>query len=275
MIVIIPIYRRPEMLYWCLWQIKKADEAKENYYIFAADIGAFADGLKMANSFLEDFHGEILRPDTRIQASPLAKQSRNILEAYRIGAKLGEMHSQRVTLIEEDVMIHKQYFKWHAAYCEMLTFCRIASVDHNPNEDMRSDFSGNAFLITASHYQSIGVSFTADVLTNLILPHVNRSYYNDPKGYMSKFDTPLNDNFCEQDGLIRRIGWSTGMMNLFPKEPLCYHAGFYGKNRPNHRIKRMSNLSEKIDLLGSIIFDAEKIKLHAGALWADCVPISL
>lgn len=179
--------------------------------------------------------------------------SYNTMEAYRYAFHEG---ADRVYLIEDDVMIHPDFFPWHRRMHEEYpdifaamgwVFNQYAPIDE-----------GEMFQ---PWYYSIGVSFSRDKLA-LIAEHASPLYYADMQGYVRKnfplspYNGPFNIVHVEQDGLIQRIIEKDKSQTVSCGIAKCSHIGMGGYNRgwPNYDkffagIDHYEDAARKIDLL--------------------------
>ena len=226
--VLIPAWRRPEMLWHCLANIKRAEGADQLLYIFRFDHGHDPELHDVIKGF--PFRHEVhVTPRTSYL---LSKQSYSLLTGYRIAA---DRSDGLVFMIEEDVMVATDFFRWHLAAHEAQpdAFCSIAVA--NPNRDMRDHGAADEYYLGSGDYCSLGVCFRREALLEQVLPRATSRYFEQPVAHCAKEfrDAPFGQAFAEQDGLIRRIQWRLGPERpiVWPWTPRAYHAGLYGKNR--------------------------------------------
>src|SRR5277367_3036273 len=116
-IVLIPTYMRPEYLALCLEFLAKAEGAHDNkeYWICQDmrfdDDNRFGMQLRWTKEVLENSP----LPVRYIQRKPhgWSGNSYNTLEAYK--EAYGTDGVQNVYLVEEDVLVTKDFFRWHEA----------------------------------------------------------------------------------------------------------------------------------------------------------------
>ena len=266
-IVLIPCWRRPEFLYICLEQISKAEGADNLHYFFSVDNGYDPQILDVINLF--QFSKEVyVRPRS---AYKLGKQSYNLLKGYEYCA---EKAKEFVFMIEEDVFIANDFFKWHyAVQADKELYASIGTKNNNYNllpEESLGDY------YTHSSYQSLGVCFRKETILNKIKPHIKDEYFSKPMEYVGKYfpHSPIGKIWAEQDGLIRRIG--EGGPVAFPVWPRAFHAGFYGYNRPQV-VTMPTNIERRVAKVKEIAFDPEKMKLAVKhpEYFNDSVPVPL
>jgi hypothetical protein len=210
-IVIIPTFERPEMLWLCMDYLAACPDSQHvqiRVYV-DAHIGQPQPPRAEIKTVLEKFPQlsiqTYLRPPHAFHGN-----SYNILMAYKDAY---ETDARYVFLIEDDVMIHPDFFAWHWYQQTIKPLgCSIA------------------VLKTERHgtYASLGVCFRREILRS-ILPHCRPAYFQDMRKYCRAHFAPAKFD-CEQDGLFCRllrfqsIVWAT-------TAPLAQHVGWYGYHR--------------------------------------------
>ena len=275
-IVIIPCHRRADFLTVCLERIMAADGASENFYIIAVDRGYAPEVLSVARLFPLP---KLVHVAPR---HPFTGPSYNILEAYREALRMmPRLDARRIYLIEEDVWISKDFFRWHEQAAEKFRPL-IASCCRNQNERSESD-SINALASTPLQfglvepaivyehlsYQSLGVSFDPMFLS-LLMHYVTEDYYRDMVEYCKANFPPshIPEANAEQDGLIHRVCLRYGARTLYAAAPRAFHAGFTGANRDGRGLT--GSLMERVRALKEMT--AEEMNALAPEEFADIVP---
>jgi len=267
--VIIPCFNRPEFLFLTLENILKAKHSEEFVYLFAVDWGFDVRILDVIN----EFPLEKVVIKRKRNAYNSGKQSHNLLEAYRESTFLSEQYS---ILLEDDFFINPDFFEWHLKVMEAEpnAFCSIATMNHNTWHETDDDDAAY-YYGTRTDYQSWGVCWNVEVLKNKILPHANSSYYTDPARYITKILNQewLSNQFCEQDGLIRRIRYNNESMPvIFPHKPRAFHAGFYSYHRDSEHLN--GSLKDMVNFVREVTQDKERF-LKACGEFKDSQPIDL
>lgn len=273
-VVLIPCFRRPELLFHCLKNIQAAHGADEHHYIFRFDFGhspELDDALRLAEF---TFSHQVARtPKCNYQ---VAKQSFSLLTGYHL-ALSHSFRPERVYLIEEDVMIATDFFRWHQEVHAQRpdVFCSIGVV--NPNRKVQEG-ARDEFYLTTEDYCSLGVCFPANVLKNYILQWATTKYYNNPIDFCQRNfkGSPFGQSYAEQDGLIRRIQWQAGMAMpiAYPYQGRAYHAGYYGYNRGRGPD---GSLVDRIAKVRDVIYSDEAMRTFAKhpSWYEDSKPINL
>lgn len=154
--------------------------------------------------------------------------SYNALEALRWAYNDGW---DIVHYIEDDVLVHPDYFKWHR---------QCQEDDGDMFASMGWVFNREGPLIETNYYQpwyyAIGTCFPRNSL-RILMPHCSPLYYQDMPGYIakefadSKLNTPYGIEHFEQDGLIQRVIDRERRQTVSPGLAKCTHLGAFGYNR--------------------------------------------
>lgn len=289
-IVVIPAYRRPEFLHLCMERINLTHRAEEFNYLFALDNGYDKLNIDVVNSYINKFLSKSSRVRNWIIKTPLtpftstpAKQSFNVLSAYRVAAKMIDDFKENyiedplIILIEEDIMIAQDFFDYHIKVHEKEKniFCSIG-VNNIHNPIIKSEKRSNYFK-SHNSYCSLGVCFKKSILERYVFPHCIPDYYNNMQAYVESIfpESRIKGMFSEQDGLIRRIQEATPELPIiYPCIPRAFHAGFYGKNRGRHLNAKFET---KVSLVRDIIHSIDKLKqvVERDEYLLDSIPIPL
>lgn len=271
-VVLIPCWRRPEFLWHCMENIKLAEGAEALHYIFRPDHGFDPDNLAIIEAFP---FSKTVAPTPRTPYQ-LAKQSYSLLTGYQLAAAKTD---GLVFMVEEDVMVARDFFRWHIEVHRQRPdlFCSIGVANPNRYPTPTSEDPG-AYYLGGSDYCSLGVCFPAQVIRERIQPACASSYFVNPVSHCERQypGLPIGKSYAEQDGLIRRIQMTAGedAPIAWPWRPRAYHAGFYGKNRgAGPRIK----LEQRMQHLADIIYSDEAMRTFAKnpAWYEDSKPINL
>lgn len=271
-VVVIPCWRRAEMLWHTLQHISHAENADTCHYIFRVDTGHSPEVLEVIKGF--PFSYEVaMTPRTNYRHT---KQSFSVLSGYMLGCDRSQ--GGLVFLIEEDIFIANDFFKWHraihAAHRDL--FCSIGVANHNRTMVDAGDL--DEYYLSSVDYCSWGVCFRSDVLRAGVLRHANMDYYQDPGAYIRRHlvGSPIGESFTEQDGLIRRIQWTQGASApiAYPYRARAYHAGAYGYNRGD---QPAGTLADRIKLVTSFAYSPESMLTFAERpeFVQDSIPVDL
>lgn len=223
-IVIIPSYWRVEFLYLCLEHLSKCPESKDlEFWIFQdqkfGDAERFKDDAPELDWVIKHWQQHLnLRAFVR-PVNSFYGNSYNVLRAYD---KAYKTDARYVYLIEDDIFVTPDFFKWHKEAMGNSEFysCSIAG----KTEECRY-----------SIYRSLGVCWRRTELEKIV-KHAIPEYYTSMASmanYINNNFTSLYDptEFIEQDGLISRVIEQENMDVIWAPEFKAYHIGVYGYHR--------------------------------------------
>lgn len=225
-VVLIPTYKRPELLFYCMTLIR-AFEPKIPIAIFP-DRGSGNDQelQNMMNALDPEITSLMVVPEHDYFGN-----SFNVMEAFRWAYNA---QYDRIFYVEDDVMIHPDFFSWHREMHEEFDEDNIFAVMgwvFNHHAPIAND------VMFQPWYYSIGTSFTREKL-RLIVEHATPRYYKDMPNYIDKVfkNSTLNSPFnniahYEQDGLIQRVMEQDKTQTVSNGMARCTHLGLYGYNR--------------------------------------------
>jgi hypothetical protein len=269
-VVVLPCWRRPEFLWHCLDNLTRADGIRDVHVLFRPDTGFSTENLEVIELFAERLSSfEINLP----QPCPFrrTRQSANLLLGYLRAAAEAK---QYVFLVEEDVMVGRDFFRWHrAAHAAGPLFCSIAV--KNPNRTLRLPDEAEGYYLSSGDYCSHAVCFDKQVVRSMIAPHVNMAYFRRPKKYLRRHfpASAIGLGFVEQDGLLRRIQEPSTYSIAYPCVPRAFDAGFYGYNRPG---EIGGSIRDRIQSLADTIYNPVAMRNAVNsALSGKCVPVDL
>jgi hypothetical protein len=271
-VVVVPCWRRPEFLWHCLDNLTRAEGIGELLVVFRPDTGYSPDNLEVIDSYSDRLPNfDIWYP----QPSPYrrTKQSANVLLGCLQAAAVAR---RLVFMVEEDIMVARDFFRWHRAVHAVVPklFCSIAP--KNPNRALTLPAEADGYYLSSGDYCSNGVCFDRQVLQTMIAPHVNMSYLRSPKKYIRRHfpASMIGLGFVEQDGLVRRIQERSSYPIAWPCVPRAFHSGFYGYNRP---AGVEGSLRDRVQLLADTIYDREAMRVAAGRpeFIDTCMPCAL
>lgn len=254
-IVLVPTYSRPEYLHLCLEAISKAEDGRSKAVwvardCHASDGGRYARELADIKAVIAEY-GKEFADLQFIERAPHSYygNSFNTLELYRVafGTDAGFVY-----LIEDDVIIENDFFRWHEAVQGLGNyFCSIARYICNDGRKVPDDPA--VYVESTRDYASLGVCFRRENLKAL-MPHCCGEYYGNMGGYIArKFpDSTLGGQFSEQDGLIQRVLHDSGMMTAWACMPRAYHIGIHGYHR-SQGARLSGSLTEKVRALKRLL----------------------
>ena len=247
-IVLITSYNRPDYLRLCLDYLARAEgvETKEIRLYVDRGRGLIREFYEVLNDFKHLNIQVTFRPEHTYHGN-----SYNTLEAYK---EAYHTNAEFVYLIEDDVLITKDFFKWHEAVQARGDYlCSIGYRCIRNSEALRSE-DPCAYFESSRDFASIGVCWRRTRLA-AVIRHAREEYYQDLNGYLAKrfANNRFADSFTEQDGLIMRILGESHDTIAWCCRPRCWHTGFTGYHRL--RSPRLS-----YDQLKEVIHDPLKVK---------------
>jgi hypothetical protein len=273
-VLIIPCWRRPEFLWHCLDNLRRAVGIGDLHVLFRPDRGHDP----RIHDVIDEFGPQLASYDVEVPPRcpyRRGKQSANVLGAYLRAAAITRRY---VFMVEEDVMVARDFLRWHYAVqaAQPQLFCSIAA--RNTNRAVPEAADPEAYYVTNLDYCSLGVCFERSVIVRRIAPHVRREYFENPGAYCQQLwsRSLVGAGHVEHDGLIRRIQEEQGARRpiAYPYRPRAFHAGYFGYPR---RGSINSALSHRIREVGATIYDLEA--MHSAPdrpeFSADSVPVSL
>ena len=263
-IILVPTYMRPEYLFLCLERIHNSERPLDSEIWICQDF-RFQDehrnklGIEWTTEVLDYWRGKL--PLRFIQRRPhnFEGNSRNVLEAYKEAAACEDV--RYIYLIEDDVLVQPDFFKWHEAVQADGDFMCSVAYRCIRNTEARKDITDpSAYFTSARDYASVGVCWRREKLAPIV-EHATEEYYRDMGQYINRVfaGNRFAADFGEQDGLIMRVMWTTGGIVAWPYLPRAYHMGWYGYHRPDGK-RPDGMLNDKIGKLRDIICSAEKIQ---------------
>jgi hypothetical protein len=265
-IVIVPVFSRPEMLWFCLDRLAVCPEIGDmdiRVYIDAHDAIRTAPPRAEIENVLGRFPSLSLNV---IWRRPHAYQGNtfNVMTAYD---EAYHTDAEFVYLVEDDVAVNPDFFAWHRkAQAAGDWVCSIAS-----RSLKAAAVSDNGYATNRS-YASIGVCWRRANLAPIV-QHANAEYFRDMIHYIGRtFRDGRADQYTEQDGLIERIISRGSGLVVWPSDwPRCHHLGWYGYHRWNcprptgsleqryEYVKRMAHDPSALKVLCKNVIDVEPV----------------
>lgn len=219
--VLVPAWRRPDMLHACLTRLAKAatDDVR---VVVSLDRQGTLECRQVAESFKTSFASIYLRV---MNYHRFHGNSHNILSGLKDCLNLdGDV----IHVVEDDIMVSLGYFAYHEAAHEAAPEAFAVSACRNQN--LQGDAPGAAYRHPS--YQSLGVSFRPGI-AELVTVHGEPAYYGDMVNYCRRTfpASKIPPGHAEQDGLFNRVREQARAQTVYPAEPRAFHAGFYGYNR--------------------------------------------
>lgn len=211
-VVIVPTYKRSEMLYCCLEAIRVADSE--------IPIRVFPDRGTDESAICEKFYAsqQLTVPTT------YHGNSYNVLEALKWA--YGQQY-ERVFIVEDDAIVDPTFFSWARAALDK---------DH---DDLFAacgwQYSPNALIgegpdLMIPWYLSVCACIPRRSLYGIV-QHARPEYYSNMQSYLDRAypGSPRRGSMhYEQDGLVLRVCESESKRCIWPRRPRATHIGFHG-----------------------------------------------
>lgn len=229
--VAIPTLKRTEMLALALEAIDRAEQSPEDIRIFLD----YTDDSKKLGDV--EYVRDTYCPRATIYKAKLHVKAPsgcwNILNAYKQGFESG---TDFIAMIEEDVRVYGDYFKWSTQAQESGCFASCGRFIRRYGEN---------------YFTNPGAFFRRESLS-LVVPHINDSFFNDRRGYLDKTFSPFPDASDLDDGLIRHVMRSVNGFVKYPETPKVAHQGFRMYCRMEE-FRPTGNIQQRVDQLRNIL----------------------
>jgi hypothetical protein len=187
--------------------------------------------------------------------------TKNILEGMK---EAFNMSSDYIIYIEDDVVLHKTYFKYLKGVITNKDVGKFSIISpYNFNDD------GDVCAIRrADHYAALAPLISKEFFTKYVLQHAKEGYYKNPSKYIQELNLIYKDYWDkgykyrdstthnEQAGCIHRIANAVAIKDniyvIMPRVNRQIHIGFYGKNRRGGIIPGRT-FEERLESLREII----------------------
>lgn len=244
--VVMPTCKRIEMLALTLQALERHGRGRE------LDVRIFAD----TDANVEDV--EFVRDEYYPDATIFHAQAHvdvpsgmwNILNSLKEGYRTG---AGRVFLIEEDVVIGKDFFNWH---------------DEAQKKPVLASL-GRRHRGWYEFYTNPGSCFSRESLGRVV-QHINDDLFRDRITYMNNFFGRMDEVSTLDDGLVRRIQKFYKLPVAIPEKPMCAHIGFMAYNRYMGWVNDGKTIQEKIVKLRQMLL---KVELEKSRYTQDFEPI--
>lgn len=257
-IVIVPCYERPEFTTLCLEYLSRADGIEEKNVWLCQDqhfgSSVSSDVLDSVVELGQDLFKERFR-HRLLEPHGTYGNSVNLLESLKAAHRSG---ARRIFLVEDDIMVTPDFFKWHEAILEepqVFVSCatavnKSAHFPINGRYAMDESFQDpNAYYLSATAYSSHAAAFKRNNLGMVLSRLANDGIY----------ETLQSGN--EQDILIQKLLPETGLESAWPYVPRAFNVGFYSYHISGQKI--LGSFNEKVQLLRNIIQDPATLKTVA------------
>lgn len=266
-IVIVPSFARPEYLWLALEYMEKAKGNRPiSFFVYhdrhTRDASNVAQEVVETKKVIEAFAPRLDIQFTERAPHTYQSNAYNFLEAYK---SAHETDARYVYLVEDDVLVDKDFFHWHEAVQSLKDyFCTIGWIMPPTHQcRYRTAISRvvdpTAYIETPASYSSIGVCWKRETLSQIVV-HATPQYYADWGGNNGYLRTKFPGNpvpvtqWTEQAGIIARVLLQAkGHLTVaWPTMPRCAHVGVNGYHRQNG-YKFTGSLGNRIDALRSAL----------------------
>lgn len=262
-VVIMPAYFRPEYTALALEYLAAADgasekevwvmqdRARENNGALRAELpamqqvyNAYALGGKFAKM---EWHN---REPNNFVGNPC-----NFLEAYK--RAYSQTDIRYVYLVEDDVLVSKDFFRWHEAVQATDDFFVTVGWHCVRNPEVLPSTDPTEYITSYRDYSSIGVCWKREKLAPFV-KHARLEYYRDMAGYLKGAfpGSPIPaGQWTEQAGIVTRLLHETrDRLVAWPSLRRCSHVGVNGYHRPKG-YKFTGTLEVRIEALRAAVSD--------------------
>lgn len=277
-IVIVPSYYRPEFLALCLEHLASAVGGKQKR-VFVYQDRHIGDNSEMVNTLLPEVREVCRRMEKSfdefhyIERHPVIYRGNpsNFLEAYN--SAFLETDSEFVFLVEDDVMVCRDFFQWHYAIQDELNpFISVGWHCIRETAKVPTTNDPNAYVTSYRDFSSIGICWKRENLSVLV-QHAKPAYYSNMSTYIKNAfpNSPIHfKEWTEQAGIITRL------LHEKPGERLVVwaglsrvgHIGIRGYHRQNG-FKFTGSLDEKIQALKNVYLNPQKLLELYKDRWDD------
>lgn len=221
--ILIPIWRRPELLFFTLESLSKC-RGIENYGVyFMLDGGFDPANLEIIKRFPFKTY-EILEMQER------GGCDRSIPESMK---RVSDLSDDFFMILDDDMRVSKDYL-------ELMEYCyghfkndRLLSVSPIglKNEDVELVYS-------ILRFKGTGEMFLKQPFDKYVRPHFGEEYYSSvglfqyTDRYFEKYFLEYGGSVLSWDGLVDRILKKNGLYSLITDVPRCHEIGFYGAHKP-------------------------------------------
>lgn len=241
-VVLMPTYNRPEYLWLALEALAATDGGPEKHLLIShdrhnRDLTQVQRDLELSKQVAEHFKPQFASLSFHVRdPHPYIGNPLNFLELYK-EAYLHEQY-RYVYLVEDDVLVGKDFFRWHEAVQPTQDFlCTVGwHCVRNPEVPRTDDPTG--YIVSTRDFSSIGVCWRREALAPLV-KHARVEFYRDMRNYLATAfpGSPIAPGqWTEQAGVVTRLLHETRTRWVaWPGLARCFHIGVSGYHRPNGR----------------------------------------
>lgn len=232
-IVLVTTYNRPELLYLCLEHLAACPEIREKEIWVRYESRSLADDYLRENRIVVGHFKELPLRFESCRGHGYSGNSWNVLTAYKDALEAG---AERIYLVEDDVLIQPDFFRWHAAMYrrDPRLFCSIGWHCLRRSDVPRGVDDPLGYFTSCEDYASIGVCWPRQSL-GYVTELCTSEYFENPVGFLRRRfpKSSLSLSFSEQDGLIMHVLEEVRAPVAWPAMRRCNHVGWWGYHRPS------------------------------------------
>lgn len=235
-LILIPTFARPEYLSLCLEHVAAADKVGDHEVWVSHDRHVNDVGFPLGQ--MEISKQVVAKAGARMilrQPHPYIGNPCNFLELYK--EAFSQPDVRYVFLIEDDVLIAKDFFRWHAAVQERGDyFCSVGWHCVRYDKAIRDD-DPTSYIESAMDFSSIGVCWKREKLAPFV-QHATPKFYCAMRDYLARAfpNNPIPaGQWTEQAGVVTRLLHAAPGQRVvaWPTRRRCSHVGVSGYHRPN------------------------------------------
>lgn len=241
-IVLVPTFARPEYLQLCLEHLSAADGGKDKVVHIAHDLHTYdpphmRQELALSERVVAEFKGSFKELFMQVRAPhPYIGNPCNFLELYKSAYN---SVNGLIYLVEDDVLVAKDFFKWHEAVQARGDYFVTVGWHCIRNAEVKPGTDPTAYIESTRDFSSIGICWKRDKLAPFV-KHATPNYYRAMRNYLAQAfpGSPINPGqWTEQAGIVTRLLHETkNRWVAWPQLSRVAHVGISGYHRPGgHR----------------------------------------
>jgi hypothetical protein len=262
-IVLIPTFQRPEYLQLCLEHLLAAEGGKEkevyiSYDRHTNDTAPVLRDMDYSQQIAESFKEKFAKMTfVARQPHPYVGNPCNFLETYKHA--YFNSGARYVYLVEDDVLVAKDFFKWHEAVQARGDYFITVGWHCIRNKEVLPSQDPTAYIESTRDFSSIGICWKREKLLAMV-KHANPNYYRAMRNYLAAafVGSPINPGlWTEQAGVVTRLlHEAKNRWVAWPALSRVAHVGISGYHRPGgHRFD--GSLAERIAGLRAAVTDTK------------------
>lgn len=261
-IVLIPTFARPEYLQLCLEHLVAADGGKDKVVHIShdrhtTDPSSILNEIKLTEQVVAAFQGKFRELYLQVRPPhPYIGNPCNFLELYKNSY---DVASRYVYLVEDDVLVAPDFFKWHEAVQARGDYFVTVGWHCIRNPLVKPSTDPTAYIESTRDFSSIGICWKPDKLSALV-KHATPEYYRQMAGYLGRTfpGSPIPaGQWTEQAGVVTRLLHETkNRWVAWPALARVAHVGISGYHRPGgHRFD--GSLEQRVSDLRTAVRDGK------------------